>query len=108
MLCLLIASSLLAQQQYSGIRPKLANITTAAITVVKSGSGQLHMLTVNTPGGNPCKVVIYDNTTNSGTTLATVDCTSGKQNVYETDVTNGITVDTTGDSQPADITVSYN
>jgi hypothetical protein len=111
-LILLIALPLLGQQQYSGVRPQLANITTAVITVVKGSSGTIHNLTVNAAGGSPCTAIIWDSTSTaypiSGTRLAGVDCTSAKQFSYEHDVTNGIVVDTTGDQTPADITVSYN
>jgi hypothetical protein len=109
---LLCAVTLGAQQQYTGVRPKLLNITTATITVVKSSPGTLHTVTVNSSGGSPCNAVVWDSVSSSapisGTRLAGLDCTSKVQFSYESDTVNGIVVDTTGDQVPADITVSYN
>jgi hypothetical protein len=109
---LLIAAVVCAQQQYSGVRPQLTNITTAGVTVVKGSAGTIHSVTVNAAGGSPCTTVLWDSASTaqpvSGTRLAGLDCTSKVQFNYEHDVVNGIVVDTTGDQTPADITVSYN
>lgn len=50
------------EQQYN-----YATITTAATTVIKNGSGQLH--SINIVGGTLGAITVYDNTTGSGTTI---------------------------------------
>lgn len=98
-----------AQQQYSSPPPSYVNITTAAVTTVKSSAGALHRFIINTAGANPCKAVLYDSTTNSGTVIGTVDCSSASNGAdYEITFQNGLTVDTTGNTNPANLTVTYN
>lgn len=86
-----------------------ANITAAAptTTIVKSGPGVLHTVSINTPadGGT---VTIYDNTSATGTKIGTY--TSGADTlpssvIYDVAFTTGLTIVTATAAQ--DITVSY-
>lgn len=47
------------------------NITTLATTVVKTGVGLLHTITINTSAANGT-ITIYDNTAASGTVIGTI------------------------------------
>lgn len=87
------------------------NITAAAptTTVLRSGGGILHTITINKPVANSV-ITVYDNTAASGTVIATItlpatllqDCITL---TYDAHFTVGLTVVTaTGAS---DITVSY-
>lgn len=90
-----------------------ANITLAAptATVVKSGVGVLHSITINKPVASSV-ITIYDNTAASGTKIGTITLpatllTEGPQTaIYDVAFKTGLTINTaTGAS---DITVSYN
>lgn len=86
------------------------NITTTATTVVKSGVGMLHSITINTPVASSV-ITIYDNTAGSGTKIGTITLpgtllAEGPYTAhYDVAFTVGLTIVTaTGAS---DITVSY-
>lgn len=83
------------------------NITTAATTVVKSGAGVLHGITVNSKGTVASAIVVYNNTAGSGTKIGTIDSLNLSGSFFfDIAFTNGLTVVTTGTVAP-DITVSY-
>lgn len=83
------------------------NITTAATTVVKSGAGTLHTLTVNNLGTVASLTVVYDNTAGSGTKIASINTLAGQESYfYDVAFTTGLTIVTTGTVAP-DVTVSY-
>lgn len=80
------------------------NITTATTTVVKSGTGVLHSITVNTT--TAFAITVYDNTAASGTKIATIAASPaiGSTFLYDVSFNTGLTIVTAGAS---DITVSY-
>lgn len=79
------------------------NITSATTTTVKSGSGFLHCITINTTAAGT--ITIYDNTAGSGTKIGTLKA-SVAENTYYFDTTfgTGLTIVTAAAS---DITVSW-
>jgi hypothetical protein len=86
------------------------NITTDATTIVKSGSGVLHRIVINTPVASSV-ITLYDNTTNSGSKIGTITLPATLLSQgpmvaqYELAFTTGLTIVTgTGAS---DITVVY-
>lgn len=86
------------------------NIATATTTTIKSGSGFLHAISINTPVASSV-ITIYDNTAASGTKIATITLPAvllaeGPYGVaLNVSFSTGLTVVTaTGAS---DITVSY-
>ena len=88
------------------VRSSFRNITTNATTTLKSSSGVLHTLTINTRGTGS-NVIVYDNTAGSGTTIATIDTTlSTTAFVFDAIFNVGLTVVTAG-AGAADLTVNY-
>lgn len=80
-----------------------ANITSATTTTVKSGSGFLHAITINTTAAGT--ITIYDNTAGSGTKIGTLEASVGEQTfTYNVAFSTGLTIVTAAAS---DITVSY-
>lgn len=84
------------------------NITTATTTVVKSGSGFLHLIMVNAAAAS-ATITIYDNTSAAGTKIGTVTMPAtllASQATLRFDVTfsTGLTIVTTGTE---DLTISY-
>jgi len=86
------------------------NITTLATTVVKSGPGVLYAVTINSKGATSNTAKLYDNTAASGTTIGTLDTTSGvggmSYGIYGVNFLNGLTV-VTAAGTAADITVVW-
>jgi hypothetical protein len=84
-----------------------ANITTATTTVVKTGFGQLHAITIN-KWVTAATITIYDNTSAAGTKIGTITLSTAEQSngpfIYDVMVGLGITVVTSG---ATDITISY-
>lgn len=88
-----------------------ANITAAAptTTVVKSGSGFLHGLTINTAAANAV-ITIYDNASATGAKIATITqpaslIESSQTVIYDIAFSTGLTIVTSAAAQ--DVTVSY-
>jgi hypothetical protein len=84
-----------------------AVISTATTTTVKSNSGMLHSITVNSKGTVASSITIYNALTATGTPIAIID----SLNLYGTftfDVyfNTGLTIVTTGTVAP-NVTVSY-
>lgn len=84
-----------------------SNITTAATTTVKSGSGTLHSVTINSLGTVASSCIIYDNTAGSGTTIATINTLSISGTfMFDAAFATGLTLVTSGTVAP-NITVTY-
>lgn len=85
---------------------KYLNITGQATTTVKSGSGILHTICVNTPAATET-ITIYDNTAASGTKIGivTVFASTNPCLTYDVNFTTGLTLVTATAS--SDLTVSY-
>ena len=80
-----------------------SNITTATTTTVKTGSGFLHAIVVNTTAAGT--ITIYDNTAASGNKIGTMAASIGQNTYfYNVQFATGLTVVTAAAS---DITVSY-
>lgn len=84
-----------------------SNINTNTTTVVKSGSGVLKRIVVNKVGGASNTCTIYNNTSGTGTIIATIDPVH-TQMVFEYDVvfTTGLTI-VTATGTAADLTIVY-
>ena len=84
-----------------------SNINATGTTTIKSGAGILRRVVINTKGTGSNTLTIYDNTSGSGTVIATIDTTDKTANIdYGLAFSTGLTVvDATGTS--ADITVIY-
>lgn len=82
---------------------KYSNLASAATTTVKSGSGILEKIVVNT-GVASTTVTVYDNTAASGTKIATASTTAQGVLIYGCRFGTGLTVVTSG---AADITIVY-
>ena len=66
-------------------------ISTATTTVVKTGAGLLHTLTVC--GGTAGTIVVYDNTAASGTVIASFDSTNALESyTFDCAFATGLTV----------------
>jgi len=78
-------------------------ISSAATTLVKTGAGMLHAITVTETAAGT--ITVYDNTSGSGTVLAVLKA-SIAEGAYLLDIafTTGLTIVTAGASK---ITVSY-
>ncbi len=72
-----------------------SNITTATTTAVKSGSGVIERIVVNTVGSSSTATV-YDNTAGSGTKIATINTDSLGTYYYGARFGTGLTVVTVG------------
>lgn len=84
-----------------------SNIVTATTTVVKSGAGTLHSISINSKGTVASVATVYDNTAASGTKVATLDSLNLSGTfIYDVAFATGITIVTTGTVAP-DITVSF-
>lgn len=82
-----------------------ANLATSATTTIKTGPGYLHSITVNT-AGTTSTATVYDNTTNSGTKIATIDTTAKGTLTYDLAFSTGLTIVTAGGAA-GDLTVTY-
>lgn len=79
------------------------NISSSTTTLVKSGGGSFHGLTVNAKGSTGT-VTIYDALSATGTKIATMTLTAEGTFIFDVQFSTGLTVVTTG---APDITVSY-
>ena len=84
-----------------------SNINTNTTTTVKSGSGVLKRIVVNIAGASSNTCTIYDNTSGTGTIIATIDPVH-TQIVFEYDVVfnTGLTI-VTATGTAADLTIVY-
>jgi len=82
-------------------------INTATTTLVKSSSGMLHSITVNTKGTVASAITVYDALTATGTPWAVIDSLNlSGPFIYDVNFTVGLTIVSTGTVAP-NITVSY-
>ena len=83
------------------------NINTNTTSTVKSGAGVLKRIVVNKVGSSSNTCTIYDNTSGTGTIIATIDPVH-TQMVFEYDVvfTTGLTI-VTATGTAADLTIVY-
>jgi len=92
--------------QMSGSGYSFNNIKTSTTTVIKSGAGQLHCLTINNIG-TTWVITIFDNIVASGTTIATTTAlTILGAYCFDIAFTTGLTIVTSGVTA-GDITISY-
>ena len=84
-----------------------SNINTNTTSTVKSGAGVLKRIVVNKVGSSSNTCTIYDNTSGTGTIIATIDPVH-TQMVFEYDVvfTTGLTI-VTATGTAADLTIVY-
>jgi hypothetical protein len=83
-----------------------SHISTNATTVVKSGPGVLHSITINKLGATNTATV-YDNTAGSGTVIAVInDAVAQVSLIYDLAFSIGLCVVTSGTTAP-DLTVSH-
>lgn len=80
-------------------------------TTIKSGSGSVHTVSVNSKASVAHTLTLYDNTAANGTILATIDVTNtpGTSYTYDMEFANGLTIamPTGGGGTPADVTITY-
>jgi hypothetical protein len=84
-----------------------SNLTGAATYNVKTSSGTLHSIVVNTAGGTTPSLTIYDNTAGSGTKIGTISGTAiaaGASFFYDVVFNTGLTIVQVG---TGDYTVTY-
>lgn len=82
------------------------NITTAVTTTIKSGSGMLHTITINTTANGT--LTVYDNTAGSGTIIALIGAVNGMAPsclIYDIQFNTGLTV--VSSSANPDFTVTW-
>jgi hypothetical protein len=83
------------------------NITTSTTTVVKSGSGTLHAVNINSLGTVASSIQVYDNTSASGSLIATINSLSVLGTMtFDVQFGTGLTIVTTGVLAP-NVTISY-
>jgi hypothetical protein len=80
-------------------------INAQAAVVLKTGSGVLHSVVVNTLGTTPT-IQLWDNTAASGNKIGFITPTAPGTFLYDATFNTGLTVTTTG-TVTADITVNY-
>lgn len=83
-----------------------SNIVSNATTAVKSGSGVLDKITINT-AGSAWVLTIYDNTAASGTKIATMSGNAQTTLHFNVRFATGLTIVTSGTLGSGDATVSY-
>lgn len=84
------------------------NITTLTSTVVKASPGFFHAFIVSTKGATANTATVFDNTTCTGTKIATIDTTvAGTTYIYDVTFNTGLCV-LTATGTAGDFTVSFN
>lgn len=97
-------------QQYPlpvGLASTYTHISTNTTTLVKSGQGWLHCLTLNTKGAASNTITIYDGLSAAGATMGILDGTvaPGSPFCYDVPFSTGLTIVTATGTAP-DLTVS--
>lgn len=78
-----------------------------ATTLLKTGQGLLHCITINTKGATANTLTLYDNTAGSGTVIGVIDTTAAAQSLFYDVVFNtGLTV-VIATGTAADVTVAW-
>jgi hypothetical protein len=84
-----------------------SNLTANGTTTIKSGPGLLHTITINTKGASSNTATVYDNTSGSGTKIATIDTTAQVQTLlFDIAFTTGLTI-VVASGTAGDLTVTY-
>lgn len=85
-----------------------SNLAANATTTLKATPGILHSIVINKIGASSNIVTVYDNTTGTGTVIATIDSTiaAAPTRIFDVQFTTGLTI-VIGTGTAADITVSY-
>ena len=88
-------------------RPMFKNINTARTETLKVGTATLRSVIVNSKGLGTARLLLYDNITNDGTTVANINLlNSNIQSIeYNISLNNGLTYTTEGDG--FDVTLVY-
>lgn len=81
------------------------HINTNTTTIVKSGAGHLHTISVNTIGTGET-ITVYDNTAGSGTIIALITPDFVASNIYDIVFNTGLTIVTAG-TTPGSYSVSW-
>lgn len=87
-------------------RNQYQNLAAAATTVLKSGPGFLHSVTINNPGATGPLITIYDNTAASGSLIATITPTAHATLHFDVEFFTGLTVVLAG-TTPPNVTFSF-
>ena len=74
-------------------------------TTLKTGAGVLHTVTINAVGSGET-IQLYDNTTNSGTLIATITPVAGMTYLFDAAFSTGLTVRIAG-TTAGDYTVTW-
>lgn len=84
------------------------NVTAnTAATTIKTGAGTLVAVMINTKGASGNVLTMYDNTTNSGTKIATIDTTASLTFLpYNAGFSTGLTI-VLATGTAADLTFTY-
>ena len=85
-----------------------SNLLANATTLVKTGSGLLHGITINNAGASSNTCTVYDGLSAAGTVIATIDTVelNGRNLLYDVHFVTGLTI-VIGTGTAADITVAY-
>ena len=91
----------------TSIESSYNHISSNTTTLVKSGTGKLHNITINTKGTLSNVATVYDNTTATGAIISVIDTTVTYGTlIYNCVFNTGLTV-YTATGTAADITVTY-
>jgi hypothetical protein len=92
-------------QSSAGASVQYTHIATNTTTTLKSASGVLHAICVNTPGATDTTTV-YDSTSASGTIIGVLSAAAAGCIDYQLRFANGLTIVTSGTTAP-DLTVIW-
>jgi len=87
---------------------KYTNLAANATTLIKTGSGFLHSIVINTAGASANTIVVYDSLTAANAKIASINgtATAGQTMLYDINFSIGLTlILATGTA--ADITVCW-
>jgi hypothetical protein len=83
------------------------NLAANATTVIRTGPGILHSITINDQGASSNTCAVYDNTAGTGTLIATIDTVTATGNLlYDVQFNTGLTI-VIATGTAANITVSW-
>ena len=84
------------------------NLKANATTLVKTGAGMLHSVTINDAGASSNTCTLYDGLDASGTEIATIDTVelAGRSLLYDVSFGTGLTV-VIGTGTAANVTLAY-
>ena len=83
------------------------NLEANATTLIRTGAGVLHAITINTKGASANVITVYDGISASGTLIATIDSTVDPGTFfYDVSFNTGLTI-VIGTGTAAKITVAW-